>query len=94
MSCARIKSAVSGYEKELSPRIKVRTVECDSAEGVEAARRYDFRSHGLVIHDRKGELIFKRRDHMVRAEDVYAVLRQYLGLPNVSGATSPPPKTL
>lgn len=78
MNCARVKAAVSGFEQEFGGRVKVRTIECDSPEGKEAVRRYDFQTHGMVIFDPEGQLIHKRRDHMASGEDARAVLRSVM----------------
>ena len=74
MACAKVMSAVSGFATEFGSQIRVRTLECDTPEGKAAAKKFGFLSHGLVIYDLRGELLFVRRDHMVSPDEVHAVL--------------------
>lgn len=85
MACAKVKAAVSGFEKEFGKRVRVRTMECDSPEGKAAAQRYGFQSHGIVIFDPRGQVAFMRRDHLVNATEVHRFLAEAV-------ATLPPPR--
>jgi|JI10StandDraft_1071094.scaffolds.fasta_scaffold337677_2 hypothetical protein len=85
MACAKVKAAVSGFDSEFAGQVRVRTVECETPEGKEVARRYGFQSHGLLIFDPQGELLFVRRDHSVDAAEVHRVLAEAV-------AKRPPPR--
>lgn len=78
MSCTKVKAAVTGFPSEFGDRVRVRTIECDTPAGKAAAKKYGFQSHGLVIFDRRGELLFVRRDHRVDSREVHAVLARAL----------------
>lgn len=80
MNCARVKAAVSGFESQFSGRIGVRTVPVDTEEGKAAIKKYDFQSHGLVLFDSSGQLIYKRRDHMAQAKEVTQVVYGLFGM--------------
>ncbi len=85
MACAKVKAAVSGFEREFVGQVRVRTVACDTPEGKAVASRHGFRSHGLLIFDPWGKLLFVRRDHSVDAAEVHRVLAEAL-------AKQPPPR--
>src|SRR5579859_4474120 len=70
MSCARVRAAVSGFEKDFGGRVQVRTIPNDSEEGVAARMKYDLQSHGIVLFSPAGEPIYKRSEHRVSADEV------------------------
>jgi hypothetical protein len=76
--CARNVAAVRDLERELPGRVVVRLVDSFAPEGRAAAERYAFNSHGIVVFDRDGALLFKQRDHAVNPADVGAVVRARL----------------
>lgn len=69
-----MRAAVSGFESEFGGRVGVRTVDVDTKEGKAALKRYDFRTHGLVMFDPVGRLLYKRADHAVAPVDVHDLL--------------------
>jgi hypothetical protein len=87
MDCARVKAAVSGFEPEFCGRIGVRTVPVDTDEGKAALKMYAFQSHGLVLFDSSGQLIYKRRDHLAQAKEVTQVVYGLLGKRPCDGGT-------
>ena len=70
--------AVSGLENEFPGRVKARNVDSTSEEGVRAVEELGFRSHGIVIKDASGKILFKQPDHTVRIEDVRGELKRIL----------------
>jgi hypothetical protein len=78
MVCQRLMPAVSGLEKEFPGQVKTRNVDSTTEEGVKAADELGFNTHGIVIRDASGKVLFKQADHSVRIEDVRAELKQIL----------------
>ena len=74
MICAQLKPAVSGLEKEF-PGITARNVSNDSPEAKADVQALGFKSHGLVVKDRSGKVLFKQADHEVRLDVVRSALR-------------------
>jgi hypothetical protein len=73
MSCAQVKSALDAWKGSVAGRVEVRTIDCYSAEGLAAARKYGFVTHGIVV-EKGGELLFEEKDHGVSADDVRVVV--------------------
>lgn len=65
---------MSGFEAEFGGKVRVRTMQCDSPEGKAAAQKYGFLSHGMVIFDLYGQVMFLRRDHLVNAAEAHQIL--------------------
>ena len=78
MICSRLMPAVSGLESEFSGKVRARNVDCTSDEGVKAIQELGFSSHGIVIRDHDGKVLFKEADHSVKIEDVRQALKQVL----------------
>ena len=78
MSCARVLHGLDGFEREFGARVTVRTVDCFSPEGVAAAHKYGFVTHGIVVADPDGQLLFEEKDHGVSADDVRVIVRREL----------------
>jgi hypothetical protein len=76
--CARTQATLGGFEREFDRRVRLRLVDCTSPEGVQAAARYGFENHGLVVLDRSGTLVFKQKDHHVNPADVHVVVAAQL----------------
>ncbi|MGZ3438287.1 MAG: hypothetical protein ACXVDD_02175 [Polyangia bacterium] len=74
MACARVRQGLDGFARELGARVVVRTVDCFSPEGVAAARKYGFVTHGIVVADADGQMLFEEKDHGVSADDVRVVV--------------------
>ncbi|HET6373023.1 MAG TPA: hypothetical protein VFG76_06935 [Candidatus Polarisedimenticolia bacterium] len=71
--------AVSGLGDEFPGKVQGRNVDATSEEGVKAVAEMGFRSHGIVIRDSKGAVLFKQPDHNVKLDDVRSELKKLLG---------------
>lgn len=78
LSCARVRSSLASFKRDFGPRVDVREVDCFSDEGVAAAKKYGFVTHGIVVEDREHTLLFEEKDHGVSADDVRVVVEQEL----------------
>ena len=78
MICAQLKPAVSGLEKEFPGQVKARNEDAMTPEGKKAIESLGFTSHGLVVRDAKGEVLFKQADHTVKIDEVRAELKKLL----------------
>jgi hypothetical protein len=78
MVCSRLMPAVSGLESEFAGKVRARNVDCTTDEGVKAVQELGFSSHGLVIRDHTGKVLFKEPDHSVKIDDVRQALKQIL----------------
>jgi hypothetical protein len=78
MSCARVRHGLDGFAQQFGARVAVRTVDCFSAEGVVAARKYGFVTHGIVVADADGQMLFEEKDHGVSADDVRVIVGREL----------------
>jgi hypothetical protein len=78
MVCSRLMPAVSGLESEFAGKVRARNVDCTTEEGVKAVQELGFASHGLVIRDHTGKVLFKQPDHTVKIEEVRKALKEIL----------------
>ena len=78
MSCARVRHGLDGFAAHFGARVTVRTVDCFSAEGVAAAHKYGFVTHGIIVADPDGQMVFEEKDHGVSADDVRVVVEREL----------------
>jgi hypothetical protein len=78
MSCSRVLHGLGGFDQTFGARVAVRTVDCFSPEGVAAARRYGFVTHGIVVSNSDGQLLFEEKDHGVSADDVRVIVEREL----------------
>jgi hypothetical protein len=78
MSCARVRHGLDDFGARFGARVAVRTVDCFSPEGVAAARKYGFVTHGIVVADADGQLLFEEKDHGVSADDVRVIVEREL----------------
>jgi hypothetical protein len=76
--CARTEAALAAMERRHHGRVRLRLVDCTSPEGVAAAARYGFASHGVVVLARDGGVLFKQKDHHVAPADVGVVVAAQL----------------
>lgn len=79
MICARAMPAVSGLGSEFPGKVEGRNVDATSEEGVKAVSELGFTSHGLVIRDQKGTVVFKQADHNVKLDQVRDALKKLVG---------------
>jgi len=80
MVCSRLMPAVSGLESEFPGKVRARIVDCTSDEGVKAIQELGFGSHGIVIRDHAGKVLFKESDHSVNMDDVRKALKEVLSV--------------
>ncbi len=78
VACARVLHSLESFGGEFGARVEVRTVDCFSPEGVAAAAKYGFVTHGIVVEDADRQLLFEEKDHGVSAEDVRVIVREKL----------------
>ena len=74
MVCAQLKPAVSGLEKEF-PGITAQNVSNTTPEAKADAQALGFKSHGLVIKDKSGKVLFSQADHEVQMDVVRSALK-------------------
>ena len=77
MICAKVKREVSALEEEFKNRVRPRTV--DASDDPQAIAQLGFESHGLVIRDGDGKVLFKQRDHTVKMGEVRQTIRKITG---------------
>ena len=78
MICAKVKPAVSGLEQEFPGKVKARNEDAMTPEGKKVIESLGFTSHGLVVRDAAGEVLFKQADHTVKMDEVRAELKRLL----------------
>ncbi len=66
---------MSGLGEEFPGGVTGINVDATGPEGREAVKALGFRSHGIAIRDRKGEVLWTQADHDVNINDVRAALR-------------------
>jgi hypothetical protein len=76
--CAQTRKALAALAARLDGRMRLVDVDCTSPEGVAAAARYGFASHGVVVLARDGTLVWKQKDHHVNPADVTVVVEAQL----------------
>ena len=70
--------AVSGLEKEFPGKVTARNVDVTEPGARDAIRGLGFKTHGLVIRNTKGEVLWSQADHSVRIERVREALHKIL----------------
>jgi hypothetical protein len=78
MSCSRVLEKLDGFKAEFGSRVELRTIDCFSTEGVAAAQKYGFVTHGIVVENRDRQLVFEEKDHGVSADDVRVIVEREL----------------
>jgi hypothetical protein len=78
MSCARVLHGLERFPRDFGARVELRTIDCFSPEGVAAARKYGFVTHGIVVEDGGHQLLFEEKDHGVSADDVHVIVTREL----------------
>jgi len=70
--------AVSGLEKEFPGKVTAKNVDVTEPGSRTAIQGLGFMSHGLVIRDPGGKVLWTEADHRVRMEDVRDALHKIL----------------
>ncbi len=65
-----MKPAVSGLEKEYPGKVVAKNVDATTPASKKEIEELGFETHGLVIRDAKGEVLFKQKDHTVKMDEV------------------------
>jgi hypothetical protein len=78
LACARVLHSLERFGDQFGPQVEVRTIDCFSQEGVAAAGKYGFVTHGIVVEDADRQLLFEEKDHGVSADDVRVVVSEAL----------------
>ena len=68
MSCEKVLEGL--HERGFPSRVRLRTVPYNTEEGEAAATRYGFVTHGVILRDARGTLLWEEKDHDVTAADV------------------------
>lgn len=71
-----VQPAVTGLEKEFPGKVAARSVDATSRESKQLMDTLGFRTHGIVIHGRRGELLWKQQE--VNIEEVRQQVRDLL----------------
>ncbi|HKQ19628.1 MAG TPA: hypothetical protein VJW75_07780 [Candidatus Eisenbacteria bacterium] len=75
MICAKLKPAVSGLEQAFPGKVTARNVDASTPDARKAIKELGFKSHGLVVKSRDGQIVMKQPDHSVDVEAVKTTLR-------------------
>ena len=70
--------AVSGLEKEFPGKVTAKNVDVTEPGARDAIQGLGFKSHGLVIRDMAGKVLWTEPDHRVQMEDVRDALHKIL----------------
>jgi hypothetical protein len=70
MACEKVREGLASLEQGFTGRVKLRMVPYNTDEGSAAAERYGFVTHGVVLSNAKGQLLWEEKDHGVSADDV------------------------
>ena len=69
---------MSELQKKHQDKIATHNLDATTSENRPKQQPLGFQSHGLVIHDKKGEIVFKQADHAVKKDEVFAFVENYL----------------
>ena len=73
-----MKTAVSGLEQEFPGDVKAENVNARDAEAQKVIKDAGFKTHGLIIRDTNGEIVWKQADHTVKMDEVREEIRKLL----------------
>ena len=69
---------MSELGKKHGDRLKVENLDAVTEENAPKQSQYGFKSHGLIIQNNKGEIVFKQADHAVKEDEVAAFVAKHL----------------
>jgi len=69
---------VSGLETEFPGQVKAQNVDATTPDAAKAIKTLGFKSHGLVIRNVKGKVLWKEPDHTVKIEDARAEIQKLI----------------
>jgi hypothetical protein len=70
MACEKVRDGLAPLPSGFAGRVKLRMVPYNTDEGAAAAERYGFVTHGVVVADAQGQMLWEEKDHGVSADDV------------------------
>ena len=68
---------MSGLEQAFPGKVTARNVDASTPDARKAIKELGFKSHGLVVRSKDGQILMKQPDHTV---DVEAVKRELRGM--------------
>jgi len=77
---------VSGLDKEFPGDVKAENVNAKDSKSQKVIKEAGFKSHGVIIRNRKNEIAWKQADHTVKIDDVRAAIRELLAAPTHSSS--------
>lgn len=75
----RQRPALQKLEAEFPQQVAVRFVDASSPDATRDLRRLDFPTHGLVVRNHRGIMLFKQSGDDFDIEEVRTILRQGIG---------------
>jgi hypothetical protein len=69
---------VSGLEQEFPGKVKAQNLDATTEENKKICKELGFETHGLVIRDSAGKVLWKQPDHDVRMDDVRNAIKDLL----------------
>ena len=69
---------MSGLEKEFPGEVKAENLNAKDDEAKKVIKEAGFKNHGLIIRNKKNEIVWKQADHTVKIDDVRAAIRKLL----------------
>jgi hypothetical protein len=79
MVCAKLKPAVSGLEQKFPGQVAAYNVDASTPEAKAECQELGFKSHGLVVRSKDGDVLLKQPDHTVQLDQVETALRTIIG---------------
>jgi hypothetical protein len=73
-----VKVAVSDLEKEFPGDVKAVNLNARDEEAQKVIKDAGFKTHGLIIRDANGEIVWKQADHTVKMDEVREEIRRLL----------------
>jgi hypothetical protein len=73
-----VKVAVSDLEKEFPGEVKAVNLNARDEASQKVIKDAGFKTHGLIIRDANGEIVWKQADHTVKMKGVRKEIRKLL----------------
>lgn len=70
---------MSELGKKYGDQLKEESLDATTRENAAKQAGLGFQSHGLLIRDKSGEIVFKQADHAVNKDEVAAFVAEKLG---------------
>ena len=69
---------MSELETEFPGQVKAQNVDATTPDAAKTIKTLGFKSHGLVIRNAKGKVLWKEPDHTVKIEDARAEIQKLI----------------